>query len=97
LGPGLALDHAYHTENADAELGAGDVRQLDGAGEALVLLRVVVLQADLKLDRLHELALLLRGALKHSVDALAHVVGRDLRHLDLRVDPASSTFRRGRG
>merc|ERR1711935_704262 len=32
------------SEDADAELGAGDVRQLDGAGEALVLLRVVVLK-----------------------------------------------------
>eukprot|EP00964_Phaeocystis_antarctica_P054143 scaffold31810_cov36-Phaeocystis_antarctica.AAC.1 len=42
-------------EDADAELGAGDVRQLDGAGETLVLLGIVVLEADLQLDRLHEL------------------------------------------
>ncbi len=35
---------------------AGDVGQLDRAGEALVLLGVVVLEADLELDGLHELA-----------------------------------------
>ena len=46
------------TENADGHVGAGHGRELDGAGETLVTLRVIVLQADLELDRLEEVALL---------------------------------------
>jgi len=42
------------------------VRQLDSAAEALVLLRVIVLQPDLQLDGLLELALLGAGALQHA-------------------------------
>jgi hypothetical protein len=47
------------TQNADAHVGAGDRGQADGAGETLVTLRVIVLQADLKLNGLEEVALLL--------------------------------------
>ena len=43
----------------DAHVGAGDRGQTDGAGETLVTLRVIVLQADLKLNGLEEVALLL--------------------------------------
>ena len=48
------------------ELGAGAVGQLHGAAETLVLLRVIVLQANLQLDGLSELALLLLGTAKHA-------------------------------
>ena len=48
------------SQNAHAQLGARRVRQTDGAGEALVALRVVVLEANLQLDRLDKVALLVR-------------------------------------
>ena len=47
---------------------------LDGAGETLVLLGVVVLEANLEVHRLHELPLLLGAALKHVLDALVELV-----------------------
>merc|ERR1711934_1067286 len=47
------------TKDAARETRARNVWQLDGAGETLVLLRVVVLKNHLELDGLRELALLL--------------------------------------
>jgi len=44
-------------ENTKLVLGLGDVGQFDGTAETLVLLGIVVLEADLKLNRLHELTL----------------------------------------
>lgn len=46
------IDIVLVTKNADAHVGAGDDREADGAGETLVTLGVIVLEADLKLDRL---------------------------------------------
>lgn len=46
------------TQDADGHVGARDGGQLDGAGETLVTLGVIVLQADLELDGLEEVALL---------------------------------------
>lgn len=46
------------TQDADGHVGARDAGQLDGARETLVTLRVIVLQADLKLDGLEEVTLL---------------------------------------
>lgn len=46
------------TEDADGHVGAGDGGQPDGAGETLVTLGVIVLQADLELNGLKEVALL---------------------------------------
>lgn len=42
----------------DAHVGTGDRRQLDGARETLVTLRVIVLKADLELDGLKKVTLL---------------------------------------
>jgi hypothetical protein len=57
----------------DAHVGAGQVGQLDGARETLVTLGVVVLQADLKLNGLEEVTLLLvEGVLQQLLDILAH-------------------------
>ena len=65
----------------------GDEEQrdlLDGAGEALVLLGVVVLEADLQVHGLHELALLgLLGVLEHLLHALVqgllgHLAGMEV-------------------
>ena len=43
----------------DAHPRAGDTGKLDGSGETLVTLRVIVFEADLQLDRLKEISLLL--------------------------------------
>jgi hypothetical protein len=47
------------SDQADLQAGAGDVGETDGPSETLVLLGVVVLEADLELDSLGELASLL--------------------------------------
>src|SRR5687767_6254020 len=44
------------TEDADGHVGARHGGQLDGAGETLVTLRVIVLEADLQLNGLEEVA-----------------------------------------
>jgi len=44
------------TQNANLHLGTRDGRKADSAAKTLVLLGVVLLQANLKLDRLRELA-----------------------------------------
>ena len=55
---------------------------LDGAGETLVLLGVVVLQADLEVHRLHELPLLLGATLEYGLDALIKLVTGHFTHGD---------------
>jgi hypothetical protein len=50
------------TKHAHLHLGAGDVGQLNRATETLVLLWVIVLQANLKLNCLSELPILLLGS-----------------------------------
>lgn len=57
----LAVLHI--TQHAHLHAWAGDVGQLDGARETLVLLGIVVLEADLQLNGLHELAWLGTGGL----------------------------------
>lgn len=61
-------------ENApDGHVGAGDGGQLDGAGETLITLGIVVLQADLKLNGLVEVTLLLiERVVEKVLDILAH-------------------------
>jgi hypothetical protein len=46
------IDIVLVTENANLHVRAGDGWQLDGAGETLVTLGVIVLQADLELNGL---------------------------------------------
>ena len=55
---------------------------LDSAGESLVLLRVVVLESNLKINRLHELPLLLLARSQHSLDTLVQLFTRHLTHDD---------------
>ena len=48
-------------------------RKLDGAGETLVTLRIIVLQADLEFDGLEEISLLLiEGVIEKLLYVLAH-------------------------
>merc|ERR1719453_343642 len=65
-------------EDADAHLWAGNVRQLDVARETLVLLRIVLLKANLELNRLNEVTLLLSSASEHILDAFPELVSRYL-------------------
>lgn len=75
------VDIVLVTENADGHVGARDTGKLDGARETLVTLRVVVLEADLELDGLKEVALLLLvGVLEQLLHILTHASDRDLRH-----------------
>jgi hypothetical protein len=62
-------------QHAELQLRAGDHGEHHGAVEALVLLRIVVLEANLQLDGLGELAVLLLGLLKAVLDAIAQGVG----------------------
>jgi len=64
-------------QNANGELGPGDVTKLDGTGETLFLLGIVVLQINLKFDGLEELPVLGLGQLQHRVDALQNRVAGD--------------------
>ena len=56
------------------------VNILDGSGETLVLLWIVVLEADLEVNSLGELSLLVLAVLEDSVDTLIKSVTRDLTH-----------------
>jgi len=57
----------------DGHVGAGDGGELDGAGETLVTLGVVVLQTDLELDGLLEVTLLLiERVVEQVLNILAH-------------------------
>ena len=67
------------SENADLHLRSRDEGQLDGTAETLVLLRVIVLQANLQLNRLHELPVLLLGGGEELRDAVAKHVRTELR------------------
>ena len=76
------VDIVLVTENADGHVGARDTGKLDGARETLVTLGVVVLEADLELDGLQEVALLLLvGVLEQLLHILTHASDRDLRHV----------------
>lgn len=66
------------TDDADGELGAGDVREDNGSGETLLLVGIVVLEANLELDGLEEVALLVGGSLKDVSDGLVEDVAGDL-------------------
>ena len=65
-------------EHADLELRAGDVGERHGAVETLVLLGIVVLEADLELDGLGELTGLLLGLGEDVRDAVGDLVGGEL-------------------
>ena len=69
------------TENADAHARAWDIWQLDGTRETLVTLWVVVLEANLQLDRLEEVSLLgVGGVVEQLLHVLSNAGDRDLRH-----------------
>jgi hypothetical protein len=66
------------TKHAHPHLRAGDMGQLNRAAETLVLLRVVVLETNLKLNSLSELALLLSGIPNNLGDGILDGLTRKL-------------------
>merc|ERR1719151_154313 len=69
-------------EHAHGELRTRHVSQLHSAGESLVLLGIVVLEADLQVDGLHELAFFgLLGMLEHLGHALKEGFFRYFTHV----------------
>ena len=65
-------------QDAHLELRARNHRQRDGAVETLILLRIIVLQTNLKFNRLHELARLLLGLFQEERDAFLEGIGVEL-------------------
>lgn len=60
------------TQDADGHVGPGDLGELDGSRETLVAHGIVVLQPDLELDRLQEVALLdIERVIKELLDVTA--------------------------
>mmetsp|Transcript_2639 Transcript_2639/g.5979 ORF Transcript_2639/g.5979 Transcript_2639/m.5979 type:complete len:247 (+) Transcript_2639:252-992(+) len=78
----LARLLAVHSVAQDAHLHprTGHMRQLHSAGETFVPLRVIVLESDLQVDSLDELALLLLRASLDLRDSLLQRVGAQLTH-----------------
>merc|ERR1719495_748701 len=70
----------------------GDVFQLDCSGESLVLLGIVVLEADLKVHSLSELPLLLLAVLEHGGHGLVQSVTGDLTHFYFSCRSESSKY-----
>merc|ERR1711904_403299 len=68
------------SQHTDTHLGARNAGQLDGAGETLVLLGIVVLETNLQFDGLSETTLLLCRRILDGLDALPHVIAGNLTH-----------------
>jgi len=67
------IDIVLVTEDADAHVWARNLGKADGSRETLVTLRVIVLEADLELDSLEEVALLgLEGVFQELFDVATH-------------------------
>jgi hypothetical protein len=62
------------TKHANLHLRARDVWQLNRTTETLVLLRVIVLQSNLKFNGLDKLALLLTSIIGNCCDCLPHSI-----------------------
>jgi len=85
------LIEASRSNAPDAHVGTRDRGQLDGAGETLVTLGVVVLQTDLKLDGLEEVPLLLiLRVVEQLLDILAHSGCRTQNRISHLILPRTS-------
>jgi len=68
------------TQNADGKFRPGDMAKLYGTRKTLLLLRIVILQVDLKFDGLEELPVLSLGELEDLIDRLQNRVARYFAH-----------------
>merc|ERR1719378_83609 len=80
------------SQQTNLVLELGHVLQLDGSGETLVLLWIVILEADLEVHGLGELPLLVLAVLEDSVDTLIQSVTGDLTHLCFSCRSESSNI-----
>jgi len=71
------------TQNADLAVGAGHVGQLDSAAETLVARGIVVLETNLELHSLSELAVVLLGVVENALNRLAKSVTGELAHCSI--------------
>lgn len=75
----------------DGHVGPGDLRELHGPGETLVTLGIVVLEADLELDGLEEVALfVIVGVVQQLLDI---TTDSGYRHITPVSDPIPGNFR----
>ena len=72
-------------KNADLHLGPGNTPKLHCSAETLVLLGIVVFQADLQLDRFRELPGLVFRALEDRIAALVQGVSMDLAVMERKI------------
>lgn len=72
------------TKHADLHLRTRDMRKLNGSAKTLVLLRVVVLQPDLELNCLREIALLLPHVAHNARDGLLQSLNLELTVIEIR-------------
>jgi hypothetical protein len=77
-GSASSLNVDLVTDDANRELVAGDGGEDDGTGETLLFVGVVVLEAELKLNGLGEVALLGLGGIKNGLDGILKVIARNL-------------------
>merc|ERR1719312_1301454 len=80
------------SQQTNLVLELGHVLQLDGSGETLILLGIIVLEADLEVHSLGELPLLVLAVLEDSVHSLIQSVTGDLTHLYFSCRSESSNF-----
>merc|ERR1711930_14138 len=66
------------TEDANGEFWSGGVWELDGTGESLVLLWIVVFEHDLKLNGFGEFSVFVLAGLDHFGDLLVELISVDL-------------------
>lgn len=79
------------TKDADLELGSRNILELHSSTETLVLLRIVVLQADLELNCFNKLSFLVLGSLKDSTTALVKCITVEL--TDKKVNKKFNLFK----
>ena len=83
----MASSQSCWSRKTHGELGAGSRLKPDGARKAFVLLRVIVLQADLKLHRLQKLSALALVPVQDFLHRLLDGVARDFAaHSSLHPD-----------
>merc|ERR1712173_298604 len=69
------------TEDANGKFWSSGVWELDGTGESLVLLWIVVFEHDLKLNGFSEFSVFVLAGLEHFGDLLVELISVDFRHI----------------
>jgi len=75
------IDMGLVTEDANGKFWSSGVWELDGTGESLVLLWIVVFEHDLKLNGFGEFSVFVLAGLDHFGDLLVELISVDFRHI----------------